>query len=87
MCKKILIVDDSALMRRILCDIIKTDDRFQVADMAANGMEALRLIRRNTYDLIVLDLIMPEMDGITFLKEMNRLGNQTTQPLLLMTLL
>lgn len=77
MCKKILIVDDSALMRRILCDIIKTDDRFQVADMAANGMEALRLIRRNTYDLIVLDLIMPEMDGITFLKEMNRLGNQT----------
>lgn len=77
MIKKILIVDDSALMRRILCDIICTDERFQVADTAVNGLEALKLIRKNTYDLIILDLMMPEMDGISFLKEMNRLGNDT----------
>ena len=36
MMKKILIVDDSALMRRVLCDIINGDRRFQVADKAAN---------------------------------------------------
>lgn len=77
MSKKILIVDDSALMRRILCDIISADERFQVMDTAANGLEALKLIRKNTYDLIVLDLTMPAMDGISFLKEMNRLGNNT----------
>lgn len=77
MSKKILIVDDSALMRRILCDIISADDRFCVADTAVNGMEALKLVRTNTYDLIVLDLMMPGMDGITFLKEMNRIGNNT----------
>ncbi len=77
MSKKILIVDDSALMRRILCDIISADDRFCVADTAVNGMEALKLVRKNTYDLIVLDLMMPGMDGITFLKEMNRIGNNT----------
>ena len=77
MSKKILIVDDSALMRRILCDIISADDRFSVADTAVNGMEALKLVRTNTYDLIVLDLTMPGMDGITFLKEMNRIGNNT----------
>lgn len=77
MAKKILIVDDSALMRRMLCDIISTDDRFQVADMAANGQEALMLVTKNTYDLIVLDLLMPKMDGISFLKEMNRIGNRT----------
>lgn len=77
MAKKILIVDDSALMRRMLCDIISADDRFQIADTAANGQEALMLVNQNTYDLIVLDLLMPKMDGISFLKEMNRIGNRT----------
>lgn len=77
MSKKILVVDDSALMRRILCDIINTDVRFQVADTAVNGLEALKLLRTNTYDVILLDLMMPEMDGISFLKEMNRIGNTT----------
>lgn len=75
--KKILVVDDSALMRRIFCDIIKTEQRFQVADTAANGREALKLLRENTYDLILLDLAMPVMSGISFMKEMNRLGNTT----------
>lgn len=77
MSKKILVVDDSALMRRILCDIINADVRFQVADTAVNGLEALELLKTNTYDLIVLDLVMPEMDGISFLKEMNRTGDTT----------
>lgn len=75
--KKILVVDDSALMRRIFCDIINREKRFQVADMAANGREALELLQNNTYDLILLDLSMPVMDGISFMKEMNRLGNKT----------
>ena len=44
MSKKILVVDDSALMRRILCDIINADVRFQVADTAVNGLEALKLL-------------------------------------------
>jgi two-component system chemotaxis response regulator CheB len=75
--KKILIVDDSALMRRILCDIIASDERLQVADTAVNGQDALKLLQKNSYDLIVLDLLMPVMDGISFLKEMNRIGNDT----------
>lgn len=77
MSKKILVVDDSALMRRILCDIINADVRFQVADTAVNGLEALKLLRTNTYDVILLDMMMPEMDGISFLKEMNQIGNTT----------
>lgn len=75
--KKILVVDDSALMRRIFCDIINREQRFRVTDTAANGREALKLLKTNTYDLILLDLSMPVMDGISFMKEMNRLGNTT----------
>lgn len=70
--KKILVVDDSALMRRVLCDIINKDDRFQVVDRATNGLEALNLLSRKTYDAVVLDVNMPEMNGLELLKELQR---------------
>ena len=41
--KKILIVDDSALMRRVLCDIIEEDQRFQVVSMADNSSDSFSL--------------------------------------------
>ena len=55
--KNILIVDDSALMRRLISDIIKSDDRFTVKDFAMNGLEALDLIVKNyrAYDAVILD--------------------------------
>ena len=70
--KKILVVDDSALMRRVLCDIINADDRFQVVDEASNGEAALGLLVANSYDAVVLDVNMPKMDGIELLKELKR---------------
>lgn len=70
--KKILLVDDSALMRRVLCDIIDSDSRFHVEDRATNGLEALELLEKNTYDAVVLDVNMPKMDGITLLRELHK---------------
>lgn len=70
--KKILVVDDSALMRKVICDIINQDERFQVEDTAANGEEALELLVKNTYDCVVLDVNMPKMSGIELLRELNR---------------
>ena len=70
--KKILLVDDCALMRRVLCDIINADVRFRVVDEAGNGEAALELLKKNTYDAVVLDVNMPKMDGIELLKELNR---------------
>ena len=45
MSKKILLVDDSALMRTVLSDIINSDSRFQVVDKAKDGIEALELLK------------------------------------------
>lgn len=70
--KKILVVDDSALMRRVLCDIINSDERFQVQDRAVNGLEALDLLSRKSYDAVVLDVNMPQMNGLELLKELQK---------------
>ncbi|MCH5271200.1 MAG: chemotaxis-specific protein-glutamate methyltransferase CheB [Lachnospiraceae bacterium] len=70
--KKILVVDDSALMRRVLCDIIDSDTRFHVEDRATNGLEALDMLSRKTYDAVILDVNMPKMNGLELLKEMQK---------------
>lgn len=70
--KKILVVDDSALMRRVLCDIIDSDERFCVEDRATNGLEALDLLSRKRYDAVVLDVNMPKMNGLELLKELQK---------------
>lgn len=70
--KNILLVDDSALMRRVLCDIIETDKRFRVQDRAVNGLDALNLLSRKTYDAVILDVNMPQMNGLELLKELQK---------------
>lgn len=65
---KILIVDDEKMIR----DVIKEyclNQNFSV-DEADNGKEALTKLLTNTYDLMVLDIMMPQMDGFTMLKEL-----------------
>ncbi len=72
--KKVLVVDDSALMRKVACDIIKTDNRYDEPETARNGQEALDLIKKKKYDAIVLDVNMPVMDGIEFLRQLKKDG-------------
>ncbi|MCH5343625.1 MAG: chemotaxis-specific protein-glutamate methyltransferase CheB [Acetatifactor sp.] len=72
MAKKILVVDDSALMRRVFCDIINSDTRFQVVDMAVNGLEAFDLISKNQYDAVVLDVNMPKMNGLELMRKLRQ---------------
>ena len=72
--KKILVVDDSALMRRLISDIINSDNRFCVKDLATNGLEALDLIIKNqmVYDAVVLDINMPKMNGLELLEQLQK---------------
>lgn len=80
MAKNILIVDDSALMRRVLSDIINSDERFKVIETAINGLVAFDMIVCNPskYDAIILDINMPKMDGIEFLENLNKQGIRQT---------
>ena len=70
----VLIVDDSALMRNVISKMIEATPGLVVADKAMNGIFALRKIPRVNPDVIVLDLEMPEMNGIEFLQERKKLG-------------
>lgn len=70
---KVLNVDDSVFIRKLLRDILSTDKDFVKIDQAKNGKEALELIQKNDYDVITLDIEMPILDGISTLKEIMRL--------------
>lgn len=68
----VLIVDDSALMRRILSDVVNSDNRFIVGAVAINGQEGLKTLLENPayYDIVLLDIYMPIMTGLELLKEL-----------------
>jgi two-component system chemotaxis response regulator CheB len=70
----VLIVDDSALMRNLIGHMVDETPGLVIGDKAMNGKFALDKIPRVNPDVIVLDLEMPEMNGIEFLKERRKLG-------------
>jgi two-component system, chemotaxis family, chemotaxis protein CheY len=64
--KRILVIDDANLVRRFYRDALERAG-FEV-DEALNGVEALEKVLGETYDLVIVDVNMPQMDGLTFLK-------------------
>ncbi len=70
--KRILVVDDSEMNRSILADIL--DGEFEITE-AENGLQAIDILQKESEDflLVLLDIVMPEMDGFGVLEEMNRL--------------
>jgi two-component system chemotaxis response regulator CheB len=70
----VLIVDDSALMRNLIGRMIEDTPGLTIADKAMNGIFALQKIPRVNPDIICLDLEMPEMNGIEFLKKRKEQG-------------
>ena len=70
----VLIVDDSAMMRNLIARMIEETPGLAIAEKAMNGRFALQKIPRVNPDVICLDLEMPDMNGIEFLKERKKLG-------------
>lgn len=67
--KNILVVDDSAFMRKIITDIIEKDKELNVIDTARNGIEAIDKLENLNVDLVTLDIEMPILNGIETLKK------------------
>ncbi|MBL1265119.1 protein-glutamate methylesterase/protein-glutamine glutaminase [Methylomicrobium sp. RS1] len=70
---RVLIIDDSLLIRRILTEIFNSSPDIEVVGTAANPYIARDMIKQLNPDVLTLDIEMPEMDGITFLKNLMRL--------------
>lgn len=68
--KRILIVDDSAAVRQALSSIIESDPALEVMGVAADPYVAAQRIRDEVPDAIILDIEMPRMDGLTFLRKL-----------------
>jgi len=73
--KRVLVVDDSALMRRIISDIINSEESLEVAGIASNGLKAIEVFQKTNPDIVTMDIEMPEMDGIAALKEILKISN------------
>ncbi len=70
---KVLIVDDEVLIRNVIKEYLKIENiDFDEAD---NGINALNLIKNNNYDCIIMDIMMPKLDGFSTIKEIRKTNN------------
>lgn len=83
MTKTFLIVDDSASMRQLVAFTIK-DAGYDVL-LAENGRDALEKLNRAKIDMVITDLNMPEMDGITLIQELRGMADYKFVPIVMLT--
>ncbi|MCK5111015.1 MAG: chemotaxis-specific protein-glutamate methyltransferase CheB [Arcobacteraceae bacterium] len=69
----VLVIDDSSSMRRVIRDMINSIDEFEVVDTAIDAYEAREKIKQLEPDLVTIDINMPKMDGVTFLRNLMKL--------------
>src|SRR5262245_29504006 len=70
---RVLVVDDAVVFRRLLTDTISADPELEVVGAAINGRAALQKLATSPVDAVVLDVEMPDLDGIATLKELRKL--------------
>ena len=73
MANRILVVDDAAFMRMMIKDIL-TKNGYEVVGEESDGAQAIEKFKESNPDLITMDITMPEMDGITALKEIKKIN-------------
>lgn len=82
--RRILIVDDAGLVRRFHRDVLEKADLIVVE--ALNGLEALEKVLSEPFDMAVVDVNMPQMDGFTFLEALRDLeGGESALPVLIVS--
>lgn len=83
MAKTILVVDDDELVRIALNELLRPEG-YEVHPVPS-GAEALKKIDQNDYDLLMLDIIMPEMDGLELCKQIRERENYRETPIVFLT--
>lgn len=73
---RVLIVDDALMVRKLISDTLGEDSQIEVVGTASNGRLALKKIEQLEPDLIVLDVEMPELDGLETLRELRKSGSR-----------
>ena len=73
---RVLVVDDSVVVRRLVTDALSEDPAIEVVGSAANGRLALTKVAQLAPDLVTMDVEMPEMNGIEAVRELRRAGHQ-----------
>jgi len=81
--KKILLVEDEERIRKVISIIIRGDD-IEI-DEAEDGAKALEMIGNNNYDLVILDLMIPEIDGFGVLEEIRRTDRTRDLPVIIVS--
>lgn len=71
---RVLVVDDSAFMRKVITDILDSDNDIKVVGTAQSGIDALEKAKKTKPDVITLDIKMPGMDGLECLTELTKIG-------------
>ena len=79
---KVLVVDDSFIMRKLVCEVVASDPDFTVCGQAENGRVALQMLRQLKPDAVLLDIEMPEMSGLETLR---RLGLRSPCPVIILS--
>lgn len=75
---RLLIVDDEVIVRKWLTLVFQPFDKeFVVVDAAANGHEALEICRIHAIDIVITDIIMPDMDGMSFIQALREFNLHT----------
>jgi DNA-binding NarL/FixJ family response regulator len=72
--KKVLLVDDHSIVRQGLRNLIELESDMEVAGEAASGIEAIKLIRANKYDVVVMDISMPDKNGVDTLHDLKHVA-------------
>lgn len=81
----VAIVDDNAKMIECMSDILKADDEIDIIGKAKNGEEAYELIKKDMPDVVLLDLIMPKMDGLSLMEKINTDNTIRKMPFFIIT--
>ena len=72
---RVIVADDNQQLREMIVQYLTLQDGIEIAGAAANGVEALKLVREKEADVLVCDMIMPQMDGFSVLERLRGMSN------------